>query len=100
MVQRQALPAPPRAYSDAYGVKPGHDGRSLTSIFPLPGIRPALRAILEATEGIDNAARGKPLDDLGTDWLLRHGIQRGIEMVSAATRKIPSDYTPIGQPRC
>jgi hypothetical protein len=56
--------------------------------------------MLEAIEGIDNAARGKPLDALDAHWLLRRGIQRGIEMVSAATRRIPSDYTPIGQPRC
>jgi uncharacterized protein with HEPN domain len=45
-------------------------------------VRPALRAILEAIEGVENATRGKTLDDYGADWLLRHGVQRGIEIVS------------------
>ena len=47
-------------------------------------LRPALRAILEAIDGIENSTRGKTLEDLGADWLLRHGIQRGIEIVSEA----------------
>jgi uncharacterized protein with HEPN domain len=52
---------------------------------------PALRAILEAIDGIDNAARGMTLDDFSANWLLRHGIQRGIEIVSEAARRIPPD---------
>ncbi len=47
-------------------------------------VRPALRAILEAIEGIENARQGKTLDDFSGDWLLRHGVQRGIEIVSEA----------------
>jgi uncharacterized protein with HEPN domain len=54
-------------------------------------IRPALRAILEAIDGIDNATRGKSLDDYGADWLLRHGVQRGIEIVSEAARRVPPE---------
>lgn len=54
-------------------------------------VRPALRAILEAIEGIENATRGKTLDDFGADWLLRHGVQRGIEIVSEAARRIPPE---------
>ena len=54
-------------------------------------VRPALRAILEAIDGIENATRGKTLDDYGTDWLLRHGIQRGIEIISEAARRIPPE---------
>jgi uncharacterized protein with HEPN domain len=52
-------------------------------------VRPALRAILEAIEGVENATRGKTLDDYGADWLLRHGVQRGIEIVSEAARPFP-----------
>lgn len=52
-------------------------------------VRPALRAILEAIEGIENARRGKTLDDFNGDWLLRHGVQRGVEIVSEAVRRIP-----------
>ncbi len=54
-------------------------------------VRPALRAMLEAIEGIENATRGKTLDDYAADWLLRHGVQRGIEIVSEAARRIPPE---------
>ncbi len=54
-------------------------------------VRPALRAILEAIEGIENARQGKTLDDFSGDWLLRHGVQRGIEIVSEAARRIPPE---------
>ncbi len=52
-------------------------------------VRPALRAILEAIEGIDRSIRGKTLDDFRADWLLRHGVQRGVEIISEAARRIP-----------
>jgi uncharacterized protein with HEPN domain len=57
-------------------------------------VRPALRAIAEAIEGIDNAVAGKTLSDYSADWLLCHGIQRGIEIISEAARRIP----PVTQP--
>jgi uncharacterized protein with HEPN domain len=52
-------------------------------------MRPALHAILEAIDGIEQAVRGKSLADYSSDWLLRHGIQRGIEIISEASRRIP-----------
>ncbi len=33
---------------------------------------------------------GKSLDDYSGDWLLKHGVQRGIEIISEATRRVPS----------
>ncbi len=54
-------------------------------------VRPALRAILQAIDGIDNATHGKTLGDYGEDWLLRHGVQRGIEIVSEAARRVPPE---------
>ncbi len=54
-------------------------------------VRPALRAILEAIEGIETATRGKSLEAFSADWLLRHGVQRGIEIISEAVRRIPPD---------
>ncbi|MGH6980985.1 MAG: HepT-like ribonuclease domain-containing protein [Stellaceae bacterium] len=54
-------------------------------------VRPALRAILEAIDGIEHATRGKTIDDFSADWLLRHGVQRGIEIISEAARRIPPD---------
>jgi uncharacterized protein with HEPN domain len=53
--------------------------------------RPALRAILEAIEGIENATRGKTIDDYHADWLLHHGVQRGIEIISEAVRRLPAE---------
>ena len=52
-------------------------------------IRPALHAILAAIEGIEAAVAGRTFDDFASDWLLRHGVQRGIEIISEAARRIP-----------
>jgi uncharacterized protein with HEPN domain len=55
-------------------------------------VRPALRAILEAIDGIDHATSGKTLDDFRADWLLRHGVQRGVEIISEAARRVPPEF--------
>jgi uncharacterized protein with HEPN domain len=54
-------------------------------------VRPALFAILDAIEGVEQAVRGKTLGDFDGDWLPRHGIQRGVEIVSEAARRIPPE---------
>jgi uncharacterized protein with HEPN domain len=54
-------------------------------------IRPALRAILEAIDGIETATRGKTIEDYHASWLLRHGIQRGIEIIPEAARRVPAE---------
>ena len=54
-------------------------------------VRPAIRAIVEAIDGIESATRAKTLEDFAAEWLLRHGIQRGIEIISEAARRIPSE---------
>jgi len=54
-------------------------------------VQPALRAVLEAIAGIEEATRGKSMSDYSSDWLLRHGTQRGIEIISEACRRIPPD---------
>jgi uncharacterized protein with HEPN domain len=54
-------------------------------------VRPVLRAILEAVAGIERSVEGKTFDDFVADWLLRHGVQRGIEIISEAARRIPAD---------
>ena len=53
--------------------------------------RPALRSILDEIDGIENAVMGKSLDDFAADWLLRRGIERSIEIISEAARRIPPD---------
>lgn len=47
--------------------------------------------MLDAIEGIERACAGKSFDEFRGDWLLRHGVQRGIEIVSEAARHLPDD---------
>jgi uncharacterized protein with HEPN domain len=54
-------------------------------------VQPVLHAIREAIDGVEAAVRGRTLDDFSTDWLLRHGVQRGIEIISEAARRIPPE---------
>lgn len=51
----------------------------------------AVDDILEAIAGIDDAVRGKSLADYRQQWLLRHAIQRAIEIISEASRAIPDE---------
>jgi uncharacterized protein with HEPN domain len=53
-------------------------------------IRPILQKILAAIEGIETAVAGKTFADFRCEWLLRHGVQRGIEITSEATRHVPA----------
>ena len=41
--------------------------------------------------GIERSVEGKTFDDFRADWLLRHGVQRGLEIISEAARRIPAD---------
>ncbi|MBZ9852368.1 DUF86 domain-containing protein [Mesorhizobium sp. CA13] len=54
-------------------------------------IEPILAEIMTALDGIDAATAGKTLEDFRNNWLLRHGVERGIEIISEATRHIPDD---------
>ena len=58
-------------------------------------IEPILAEIIEALDGIAAATAGKTLDDFNSDWLLRHGIERGIEIISEAARHIPEDLAAL-----
>ncbi|MCV3735529.1 hypothetical protein OCK02_04865 (plasmid) [Rhizobium sp. TRM96647] len=40
-------------------------------------IRHVLEDMLEAIEGISTASQGKSFSDYQSDWLLRHGLERG-----------------------
>jgi uncharacterized protein with HEPN domain len=46
-------------------------------------------------DGIAAATAGKTLDDFNSDWLLRHGIERGIEIISEAARHIPENLEAL-----
>jgi uncharacterized protein with HEPN domain len=52
-------------------------------------IRPSLYDVLAAVDGIEHAIAGKTFDEFKSNWLLRHGIQRGVEIISEACRRIP-----------
>lgn len=50
---------------------------------------PVLADILAAIEGIEQATLDKSFEAFEQDWLLRHGVQRGIEIISEACRHLP-----------
>jgi uncharacterized protein with HEPN domain len=52
-------------------------------------IRHALHDILEAIERIEGVTRGKTLAQFEASWELRWLVQRGIEIISEASRAIP-----------
>ncbi|PSJ63892.1 HepT-like ribonuclease domain-containing protein [Pseudaminobacter soli (ex Li et al. 2025)] len=54
-------------------------------------VRPILAEMIEALDGIASATAGKSLDDFRADWLLKHGVQRGIEIISEAARHLPDE---------
>jgi uncharacterized protein with HEPN domain len=50
---------------------------------------PVLNEILKAIEGIEEALSGKTFTDFEHEWLLNHGVQRGIEIICEASRHLP-----------
>jgi uncharacterized protein with HEPN domain len=52
-------------------------------------IAPILHEIIVAIDGIQIAVAGKTFADFQKDWLLRHGAQRAIEIISEASRHVP-----------
>lgn len=55
--------------------------------------RHAVDDMLSAVDGIEHATSGKSLADYRNDWLLKHAIQRAIEIISEASRALPEDVT-------
>lgn len=52
-------------------------------------IEPILLQMSAAITGIATALAGKTLEEFRSDWLLKHGVQRGIEIISEAARRLP-----------
>ena len=46
---------------------------------------------MRAIEGIQVALAGKAFTDFERDWLLNHAVQRGIEIISEASRHLPPE---------
>ncbi len=57
--------------------------------------RHALDDILAALEGIRAATAGKTIADYQREWVLKHAVQRGIEIVSEASRHLPTEVTAL-----
>lgn len=58
-------------------------------------VRPSLYDVLAAIDGIEGAIAGKTFDEFKDNWLLRHAIQRGVEIISEACRRIPEPLRQI-----
>lgn len=58
---------------------------------PARRIEPILAGIVDAPDGIAAATNGRTIEDFRSDWLLRCGVERGIEIISEASRHIPDD---------
>ena len=54
-------------------------------------LAPVLTEILSAIEGIQSAVAGKTIEDFKENWLLRRGVERGIEIISEAARHVPDE---------
>ncbi|MBB5763095.1 HepT-like ribonuclease domain-containing protein [Methylorubrum rhodesianum] len=51
--------------------------------------RHALDDMLGAVDGIAQATAGRSFEAFCSDWLLKHGVERGIEIISEASRAVP-----------
>ena len=54
---------------------------------------PVLQQILEAIVGIEFATQGLGFIGFREDWVVRHAVQRGIEIISEASRRLPGTLT-------
>jgi uncharacterized protein with HEPN domain len=54
-------------------------------------VLPAINDILDAIAGIEGAVAGKTFEDFEAEWLLRRAIERAIEIISEASRRIPPE---------
>jgi uncharacterized protein with HEPN domain len=60
-------------------------------------IRPALGTILENIRGIQQAIEGRSLEEYAADWTIRHAVERGIEIISEASKRIPANSARRGR---
>jgi uncharacterized protein with HEPN domain len=51
----------------------------------------ALDDILETIVAIEQASADRSFEDFKSDWLLKRALERGVEIISEASRAIPED---------
>jgi uncharacterized protein with HEPN domain len=54
-----------------------------------PSVRLTIDDILETIDRLGSRCVGADVDDFDTDWELRFVVERGVEIVSEATRRLP-----------
>jgi uncharacterized protein with HEPN domain len=52
-------------------------------------VRPYLYDIAAAITGIEQAIAGKSADQYAANWTLRRAVERGVEIISEASRRLP-----------
>jgi uncharacterized protein with HEPN domain len=55
------------------------------------GVFARVQDMLETIEHLQRATAGKTFEDFQGDWLLRKATERGIEIISEASRHLPED---------
>lgn len=53
-----------------------------------------LHDILETIERVQTKVAGKTFEEFEADWELRFIVQRAIEIISEATRRLPAELKP------
>jgi uncharacterized protein with HEPN domain len=55
------------------------------------GIVARIRDMLETIDELEHATAGKRFEDFQRDWLLRKAAERGVEIISEASRHLPEE---------
>jgi uncharacterized protein with HEPN domain len=55
------------------------------------GLVARIRDMLETIDELEHATAGKTFEDYQRDWLLRKAAERGVEIISEASRHLPED---------
>ncbi|MGO9473675.1 MAG: DUF86 domain-containing protein [Rhodomicrobium sp.] len=50
-----------------------------------------LRHIMKAIQGIEETLAGRNYDDFKREWAIKHAVERGIEIISEASRRLPDE---------
>ncbi|HZP19940.1 MAG TPA: HepT-like ribonuclease domain-containing protein [Bauldia sp.] len=48
--------------------------------------------ILESIAGIEAAVAGLSFEDYAANWTIRRAVERGVEVISEASRRLPPDF--------
>ncbi len=46
---------------------------------------------MKAIQGIEGTLAGRNFDDFKREWAIKHAVERGIEIISEASRRLPEE---------